>query len=111
MNSGMYIFLSHMLVTNTLTRRPVVRSRTMKDGRQINKSFINSFQLMYSKFEYDGELNPHFTEGDFNLELRDILAYSTQGVTSDFIVFTQEDIDKKVLVCNNVCANTTGKFI
>ena len=54
---------------------PVFRAKTLKDYPQIDKSKICSFQLMLSKFEYDGELNPKFSPGSFALQIESIKAY------------------------------------
>ena len=58
---------------NQLT--PVFRAKTVKDAPPIDASQIYSFQLMLSKFEYDGELNPKFQPGLFQLEVESIKAY------------------------------------
>jgi Complex I intermediate-associated protein 30 (CIA30) len=55
---------------------PVFRAKTVKDGPSLNLSQIRSFQLMLSKFEYDGALNPHFEAGSFTLLVQSIEAYS-----------------------------------
>jgi uncharacterized protein YbjT (DUF2867 family) len=57
---------------------PVFRAKTVKDGSRLNTQTIYSFQLMLSKFEYDGALNPKFTPGSFQLQLESIKAYSEQ---------------------------------
>lgn len=57
---------------------PVFRAKTVKDGSRLNTQTIYSFQLMLSKFEYDGALNPKFTPGSFQLELESVKAYSEQ---------------------------------
>ena len=44
-------------------------------GRKLNTREINTVQITLSKFEYDGELNPAFTEGPFALELESIGVY------------------------------------
>lgn len=54
---------------------PVFRAKTLKDGDRVDSSRICSFQLMLSKFEYDGELNPNFTPGGFALQVESIKAY------------------------------------
>ena len=54
---------------------PVFRAKTVKDAAPIDASQIYSFQLMLSKFEYDGELNPKFQPGLFQLEVESIKAY------------------------------------
>ncbi|WP_138498230.1 CIA30 family protein [Nostoc sp. PA-18-2419] len=55
---------------------PVFRAKIVKDAPPIEQSTICSFQLMLSKFEYDGELNPKFSPGGFALELESIKAYN-----------------------------------
>ncbi|XZO02457.1 MAG: CIA30 family protein [Microcoleus sp.] len=57
---------------------PVFRAKTVKDGSKLNTQTIYSFQLMLSKFEYDGALNPKFTPGGFQLQLESVKAYSQQ---------------------------------
>lgn len=39
------------------------------------KDQVKSIQFVYSKFEYDGALNPTFVTGDFSLQLEEIRAY------------------------------------
>ncbi len=58
---------------------PVFRAKMLKDSAPIDSSNIRSFQLMLSKFEYDGELNPKFSPGNFALQVESIKAYG--GVT------------------------------
>jgi hypothetical protein len=55
---------------------PVFRAKTVKNGPSLNLSQIRAFQLMLSKFEYDGALNPHFEAGSFTLLIQSIAAYS-----------------------------------
>ena len=57
---------------------PVFRAKTVKDGSKFDASSIFSFQLMLSKFEYDGALNPKFTPGIFQLQLESVKAYAEQ---------------------------------
>jgi len=48
---------------------PVVRGNTLRNAqRGIDRAKIYSVQLMISKYEYDGALNPNFLEGSFNLD-------------------------------------------
>jgi hypothetical protein len=54
---------------------PVFRARTMDNGQQINSGQIRAFQVMLSKFEYDGALNPTFEPGAFQLYIESISAY------------------------------------
>ncbi|KJH73254.1 CIA30 family protein [Aliterella atlantica] len=53
---------------------PVFRAKTLKTGEEIDSKNICSLQLMLSKFEYDGELNPNFTPGGFALQVESIKA-------------------------------------
>lgn len=54
---------------------PVFRAKTVREAGSIDAGQIRSMQLMLSKFEYDGELNPHFTSGFFQLQVESIAAY------------------------------------
>lgn len=54
---------------------PVFRAKTVKDGKPFDPSEIYSFQLMLSKFEYDGALNPNFKPGIFQSQIESIKAY------------------------------------
>lgn len=55
---------------------PVFRAKTVEEASQIDSGKVYSMQLMLSKFEYDGELNPKFEAGSFKLEVEYIKAYS-----------------------------------
>ena len=68
-NSWMSVRIPFALLT------PVFRAKTLKDSAPIDSSNICSFQLMLSKFEYDGELNPKFEPGGFALQVESIKAY------------------------------------
>ena len=46
------------------------------------------FQLMFSKFEYDGKLNPTFVEGPFELPLSSVRAYIKDPITQVNILFS-----------------------
>ncbi|MBD2461216.1 CIA30 family protein [Oscillatoria sp. FACHB-1407] len=54
---------------------PVFRAKTVNSAPPLNTAQIRSMQLMLSKFEYDGGLNPHFTPGEFRLLVRAIALY------------------------------------
>jgi len=54
---------------------PVFRAKTLQEGQPFNSSQVFSLQLMLSKFEYDGALNPKFEPGLFQLEIESIKAY------------------------------------
>jgi hypothetical protein len=53
---------------------PVFRARTVPGSQPFNAGRITSLQLMLSKFEYDGELNPYFRSGPFLLQIEAIAA-------------------------------------
>ena len=52
--------------------KPVFRARTQLGVPPINAANICSLQLMLSKFEADGALNPTFKEGAFQLPVQQI---------------------------------------
>lgn len=52
----------------------VQRARIVQRG-PLNPSNIYSLQVMLSKFEYDRQLNPHFTAGPFQLLIESIQVY------------------------------------
>lgn len=54
---------------------PVFRAKTLSDSGAFDASRVYSMQLMLSKFEYDGALNPKFSPGLFALEIESIKAY------------------------------------
>lgn len=53
---------------------PVFRARTMADS-PLDLRHVTAWQLMLSKFEYDGALNPHFRPGQFQLQIASIQVY------------------------------------
>ena len=53
----------------------VFRAKTLKDGKPIDPASIFAFQIMLSKFEYDGELNDNFSPGPFELKIASVRAY------------------------------------
>ena len=57
---------------------PVFRAKTVREAGEFDSSKVYSMQLMLSKFEYDGELNPKFEAGSFGLEVEYIKAYTTK---------------------------------
>lgn len=63
---------------------PVFRAKTVQEASQFDSTKVYSMQLMLSKFEYDGELNPKFEAGSFKLEIEYIKAYG--GATTSQLV-------------------------
>lgn len=53
---------------------PVFRARTL-DRSPVDPSHVYAWQLMLSKFEYDGALNPHFAPGFFQIQVQSISVY------------------------------------
>lgn len=53
----------------------VFRAKTLRDAQPFNPSKVHALQLMLSKFEYDGALNPNFQPGFFALQVETIKAY------------------------------------
>lgn len=56
---------------------PIFRAKTVKDAKAIDSSRIYALQLMLSKFEYDGGLNPTFKPGLFQIEIESIGTYGS----------------------------------
>ncbi|HEY9696830.1 MAG TPA: CIA30 family protein [Trichocoleus sp.] len=54
---------------------PVFRAKTLNPARPLDLTHIRSLQMMLSKFEYDGGLNPHFSPGEFCLRVKTIGVY------------------------------------
>jgi Complex I intermediate-associated protein 30 (CIA30) len=54
---------------------PVFRAKIVKDAPALNPAHLRSLQLMLSKFEYDGVLNPHFEPGAFTLLVQSIQVF------------------------------------
>ena len=57
---------------------PTFRARSVPNASPYDPAKTVSFQLMLSKFEYDKQLNPHFTAGPFKLAVQRIGLYRTQ---------------------------------
>jgi uncharacterized protein YbjT (DUF2867 family) len=65
---------------------PVFRAKIVGDSPPIDNSRVASFQLMLSKFEYDGALNPKFSAGGFALHIEYIKAYGGQTLPQFVLV-------------------------
>ncbi|KMZ70557.1 NADH:ubiquinone oxidoreductase complex I intermediate-associatedprotein 30 [Zostera marina] len=65
--------------------KPIFRAKTVFGAPPFDSSEINSLQLMFSKFEFDGKLNPTFKEGAFELPLSSIKAYIKEPITPRFV--------------------------
>ncbi|PSS04855.1 Complex I intermediate-associated protein 30 [Actinidia chinensis var. chinensis] len=65
--------------------RPIFRARIVSDAPPFDPRNIISLQLMFSKFEYDGKLNPTFVEGAFQLPVSSIRSYIKDPITPRFV--------------------------
>lgn len=72
---------------------PVFRAKTLKDYPPFDPSRTTSFQLMLSKFEYDGGLNPVFKPGFFQLQVESIQAYSDR-VLPQFVMVSSAGVTR-----------------
>ena len=79
---------------------PVFRAKTVSEASQIDASKIYSMQLMLSKFEYDGDLNPKFEAGSFALEVEHIRAYG--GETKPQLIWITPQEIKVEIEDNNL---------
>lgn len=73
---------------------PVFRAKTLKDAEPLDPSHIYSFQLMLSKFEYDGELNPKFAPGFFQLQIESIKAYGGETTLPQFVMISSAGVTR-----------------
>jgi hypothetical protein len=53
---------------------PTLFAKTVS-GQTFSKDQVKALQFTYSKFEYDGALNPKFSLGDFQVQVEEIRAY------------------------------------
>ncbi|XP_062162876.1 protein HIGH CHLOROPHYLL FLUORESCENCE PHENOTYPE 173, chloroplastic isoform X1 [Alnus glutinosa] len=65
--------------------RPIFRARTVSDAPPFDRTSVISLQLMFSKFEYDGKLNPTFAEGAFQLPVSSIQTYIKDPICPRFV--------------------------
>ena len=54
---------------------PTLFGDTVMINTPFNTKTIAAIQFVYSKYEYDGSLNPNFQEGSFHLEVKQISFY------------------------------------
>jgi Complex I intermediate-associated protein 30 (CIA30) len=65
---------------------PVKRAKIVNDAPPLERRQVSSIQIMLSKFEYDGGLNPSFRPGEFELELCSIGAYGDRTLPQLILV-------------------------
>ncbi|MGK7942237.1 MAG: CIA30 family protein [Crocosphaera sp.] len=73
---------------------PVFRAKTVPEMGKFDPSCVYSMQLMQTKFEYDGALNPKFSPGFFRLEVMSIKAYGRQVNTPQFILISSAGVTR-----------------
>jgi len=76
---------------------PVFRAKSVKPPPPLKLNNICSLQLMLSKFEYDGELNPSVKMGRFELPIESIKTYSDAGKMSRVVLVGGNEDDQKTL--------------
>lgn len=77
---------------------PVFRAKTVRNMGAFNAQQITAMQLMLSKFEYDGALNPHFAPGSFHIAIESIAAY---GDTPPHLIIISSSEVSQILQLRN----------
>lgn len=72
--------------------KPIFRAKTVTHVGPLTTSRVRACQLMLSKFEYDGALNPHFQPGAFQLQVESIGVYRQSNHPQVVIVSPVQDI-------------------
>jgi Complex I intermediate-associated protein 30 (CIA30) len=75
---------------------PVKRAKIVNDAPPLERRQVSSIQIMLSKFEYDGGLNPSFRPGEFELELCSIGAYGDRTLPQLIVVAPIADTEGNV---------------
>ncbi len=93
------------------------RAKTQPAAPPLDPTMICSFQLMLSKFEYDGEKNPHFHPGSFSLDVRSFSTYRLTKqpkliaiATSDEQAATYADMLASSQLSHTVLVKTDAAF-
>ncbi|KAL3146123.1 hypothetical protein ABBQ38_015470 [Trebouxia sp. C0009 RCD-2024] len=73
---------------------PLFRAKTVKDGSQLDPSTVTSIQLMLSKFENDGKLNPSFKTGPFQLPVAKIWGYPKEPQAPRFVLVSSAGVTR-----------------
>jgi uncharacterized protein YbjT (DUF2867 family) len=63
----------------------VWRARSAPGAPPLDPSQISSLQIMLSRFEYDGELNPNFKPGPFQLAISEVTTYLPHACRPRFV--------------------------
>ncbi|MDA0265970.1 MAG: CIA30 family protein [Cyanobacteria bacterium] len=68
------------------------RARSIANAQPFNSAQVWALQLMLSKFEYDGALNPRFQPGSFALDMRSISVYQPAKLPPLIAIATCESV-------------------
>jgi uncharacterized protein YbjT (DUF2867 family) len=74
--------------------KAVFRARSQPNAPPLDPCSISSLQIMISKFEYDGALNPRFRAGPFSLSLRDVSAYLPGAPSPRFVLISSAGVTR-----------------
>lgn len=80
--------------------RPVFRAKTVTEAGSFDSSKVYALQLMLSKFEYDGELNPKFEPGNFTLTIESIKAYGSSFLPQIIVVNSGVETSLETTISN-----------
>ncbi len=75
---------------------PVFRTRRVEDAAPLDLGRICSVQLMLSKFEFEKQLNPHFSPGPFALQLATLGAYGGPSPQPGILLIDTANSDQKL---------------
>lgn len=81
--------------------RPVFRAKTVTEAGSFDSSKVYALQLMLSKFEYDGELNPKFEPGNFTLTIESIKAYGSSFLPQIIVVNSGVETSLETTISNS----------
>ena len=74
---------------------PVFRAKTVPNAPVIDVQRVCAVQMMLSKFEYDGALNPAFEPGPFQLEMRSLQLYAEDASPDrQLVILSDADRDR-----------------
>mgnify|MGYP001793246414 CR=1 FL=1 len=100
-DSPAYVYIFDTVADEWITVRvpfaelvPTFRAKSVPNASPFNPAQTVSFQLMLSKFEYDGRLNPRFSAGPFELAVAKIEAYRKRQGAALIVVGSSEPAER-----------------
>ncbi|MGC1309815.1 MAG: CIA30 family protein [Phormidesmis sp.] len=81
------------------------RAKSVADAPAFDPSKVVSLQLMLSKFESDGRLNPHFMPGPFQLAVSGISVYRPRQGLPLIVVSQQDEVGQEQATLNESMVN------